>query len=108
MWSDILFWVAIISVLVVLWRVFTSDTISRATLSDDHLEALISTEHLQPGHYYLFVWAAHSISNNMAQDISVMLKMYGIDNGFVRTRGIPPVVYDLKRPEEPMEEVTNE
>ena len=108
MWNDILWWGTVAVVLYTLYRVFDGEPTFKKTFGDDQLEALIVAKHLQPGHYYLFVWDVHSISNKMAQDISVMVKMYGIDNGFVRTRGIPPVVYDLKRPEEPMEEVTNE
>ncbi len=79
-----------------------------ATGRDDQLDALLQAHPLQQDHYYLFVWDMRGMSTQKANDFSVMLKMKGIDNGFIRTRGIPPVVYDLKRPEQPLEEVNHE
>ena len=66
-------------------------------------EGLISSHHLQPDHYYLFVWDMRCISQAMGMKISRMLSEKGIDNAFVRHRpGNPPIVYDLKRPEVPV------
>ena len=104
MWSDI-FWWSVVGVAVILVVRTMADLFANpaALPRDDQLEALIAAKHLQPGHYYLFIWDIRSMTYKMAADISVMLKMYGIDNSFVRTRpGMPPVVYDLKRPEQPV------
>lgn len=67
---------------------------------DRQLEGLLHAKHLQPGHYYLFVYDMRSISKSMCMDLSRMLHKKGIDSGFLRVRGTPPMIYDLKRPEE--------
>ncbi len=108
MWSDILFWTMVGVGVIVVVRTLVNYTVPDATLEADVLEGLLASQHLQKGHYYLFVWDERGISQARARDVSGMLTAKGIDNGFLRTRGIPPVVYDLKRPEEPVEEVEHE
>lgn len=81
---------------------------ARQALRDSQLEGLLHAQHLQPGHYYLFIYDIRSCSLAMATDVSRLLQNKGIDNSFLRTRGIPPIVYDLKRPDEPVKEVTHE
>ncbi len=111
MWNDILWWsmvgVAVIMAIRVMADLF--GTPPKVNLRDDHLEALITAKHLQPDHFYLFVWDMRLLSQARCNDVRMMLAAKGIDSGFVRMRpGSPPVVYDLKRPEEPVEEVNYE
>ncbi len=110
MWSDILFWTMVGVAVILTIRVLADllGTPDTTTLRDDQLEGLLASQHLQKGHYYLFVWDMRTISQARARDLSRMLSCRGIENGFLRTRGIPPVVYDLKRPEDPTEELKHE
>jgi len=111
MWSDIYLAITVVAIMGLglygLYNIWKAAP-PTGTLRDDQLEALIYSKHLQKDHYYLFVWDARGISQQKANDFSNMLKMKGFDTGFMRTRGIPPVVYDLKRPEEPVEGIENE
>lgn len=112
MWSDILFWTMVgVGVIIVVRALieFFVDVAPDATLRDEQLEALIYAKHLQKDHFYLFVWDIRLLSQARCNDVRMMLAAKGIDSGFVRMRpGTPPVVYDLKRPEEPVKGIDNE
>lgn len=109
MWSDILWWLAVAAAIYVTIRVFMDYRPPPGTLRDDQVEGLLHARHLQPDHYYLFVWDMRCISQAMAMKVSRMLHEKGIDSSFIRQRpGTPPVVYDLKRPEDPVKGIENE
>lgn len=91
-----------------MWSRLTKWLESRKAIRDAHLEGLLHAMHLQPGHYYLFIYECHAVSQFTARALSNQLGNKGIDNGFLRIRGIPPVVYDLKRPEDPVKGIENE
>ena len=108
MWNDILWWVMVAVALFLSVRVLfdARNTWLRTqggTLRDAQLEGLIAAHHLQKNHFYLFVWDIRTISQARANDLRCMLHAKGIESGCMRVRpGTPPIVYDLKRPEEPV------
>lgn len=109
MWSDILWWLAVAAAIYVTIRVLMDYRPPPETLRDGDLEGLLHARHLLPGHFYLFVWDIRAMSHSKCVEVMEMLKREGIESAFVRHRpGVPPVVYDLKQPEDPVKGIENE
>ncbi len=105
MWSDILFWSMVGIGVYMVWK--TLGEMANPT-PPELPEGTFDVCDLKPGHFYLFIYDVRTMSHAMSHKVQAMLTERGIENSFMRVRGIPPVVYDLKRPEAPVEGVKYE